>query len=232
MAEYLSEQEQVDRIKGLVKTHGSSVLTGIMLALTAYFGFQWWQNQQVVSQVEASNAFQQIEQNYSGLSASSDQGEKTTFYANVKKLVDANPKSVYALNALLLQAQQQVTDKKLPEAEKSLIQAAAMDIDDAGLQSVARLRLSQVQLSQNKSKAALDTLAKVTVPAFIPSKEELMGDAYVQLKDTEKAKASYQAAWKALTERQEPRPILRLKMEELGLKPDAIEAPSVLKEAA
>lgn len=232
MAEYLSEQEQVDRIKTFIRTQGSNVLTGVMLAVAAYFGFQWWQNQQVANQVQAANQFNQVETLYSGLAVASDEGSKTKFYSAVKKLSDEYPSSTYTLNALFLQAQQQAQDSKFVDAEKTLIQATTMDHDDAGMKAISQLRLAQIQLSQEKSQAAIDTLAKVTLDAFSPTKQELLGDAYVQLKQLDKAKEAYNAAWTALSSRQEPRPILRLKMEEIGLKPKLIEAPSVLKDPA
>lgn len=232
MSEYLSEQEQVERIKKFLKTHGSNILTGILIALTAYFGFQYMQKRDAVSQIEASAQFQELEQAQTKLTTTSKEGDKTAFYAQVKKLVDAHPKSIYAMQALLLQAQQYATDNKLAEAENTYVQAAALPIKDAGMVAIANLRLAQTQLAQNKAKEALTTLAKVTLPFFSASKDELTGDAYVALKDNDNAKTAYEQAWKVLQERNEPRPILRLKMEELGMKPATIKPVQVLKDAA
>ena len=41
MAEYYSDAEQAERLKALAKTYGGSVVTGILLALSAYFGWVW-----------------------------------------------------------------------------------------------------------------------------------------------------------------------------------------------
>jgi hypothetical protein len=56
-----------------------------------------------------------------------------------------------------------------------------------------------------------------TNPAFIPSREELRGDLLKQTGDIVGAQKAYQAATKVLVERQESRPLLEMKMADVGL---------------
>ena len=44
----LSDEELVDRFKGFLKTYGGAILTGVLIALIAFFGWQYWQKKQAV----------------------------------------------------------------------------------------------------------------------------------------------------------------------------------------
>lgn len=233
MAEYLSDKEQEERLKTLIKKHGLNVLIAILLGLSAFFGFEYWQKSKHVERAQAASDFQALVQQGAALNAEADPAQTDKFLGDVEALVTASPNSVFALQALFLQAQYYVESGKLDDAQKTLEQAARLNVDDAGMKNIALLRLAQVQLSNSKASEldkVITTLGKINDAAFEPSKQELLGDVYVLKNDTKKATESYQKAWQTLKERDEVRVGLRLKMESLGLKPEPIEIPSLVNE--
>lgn len=218
MADYLTDEEQVDRLKRLIKKYGGSVLTGILLALIAYFGWSYWQKKQQSEQAILSAQYQKLVD--AGKSASAnptDTAARTKFLAEANQLVKANADSPYAFQTLLLQAKVAADREDYAAAEKALTSAVSAPIDDQGLQQLAYLRLARVQFQLGKNDAAQASLKKVTDAAFIPSAFELQGDILVQKNDVVGAKKAYQQAWDALAKRLELRQLLKVKMEALGM---------------
>ena len=39
----LSDDEQFDSLKSFTKKYGSAMISGVLIALIAFFGWQWWQ---------------------------------------------------------------------------------------------------------------------------------------------------------------------------------------------
>ena len=39
----LTEEEQLDNLKSFGKKYGSAIISGILIALIAFFGWQYWQ---------------------------------------------------------------------------------------------------------------------------------------------------------------------------------------------
>ena len=138
MADYLTDEEQVDRLKRLIKNYGGSVLTGILLALIAYFGWSYWQKKQQSEQAILSAQYQKLVD--AGKSASTnptDTAARTKFLAEANQLVKANADSPYAFQTLLLQAKVAADPEDYAPAEKALTSAVSGPVDDQGLQQVA-----------------------------------------------------------------------------------------------
>lgn len=229
MADYLSDEDQVERLKRWAKTYGGAVVTGLLLALIAYFGWSYWQKSQQAAQSIVSAEYQQLQDAYTASGqAPDDQALQTEFLASADRLVKANPDTAYALHSLLLQARAAMDREDYAAAEQALQKAAGQKIKDAGLTQLVQIRLARVQVQQDQLDAALATLAKVTDPAFAPSAQELKGDILFQQDQLEAAKAAYQAAWDALTQREEPRELLRIKMEAIGMAVEEIDTASPL----
>lgn len=229
MAEYLTDEDQVERLKRWAKTYGGAVITGLLIALIAYFGWSYWQKTQHAEQSIVSAEYQKLQDAYQAADqAPTDAALKTEFLSSADRLVKANPDSVYAFHSLLLQARAAMDREDYPAATQALQKAAAQKIDDTGLIQLVQLRLARVQAQQNQLDAALATLAKVTDPAFVPSAQELKGDLLFQKNQLEPAKAAYQAAWAALGKREEPRELLRVKMEAIGMTVEEIKIASPL----
>jgi len=231
VAEHLTDEDQVERLKRWAKTYGGAVLAGLLVALIAYFGWSYWHKSQQAAQSIASAEYQQLQDAYNAATqAPEDAALQATFGTAAERLVKDNPDTVYAYHGLLLKARTAMEREDYAAAATALEQAIAQNVKDTGLTQLAQLRLARVQVQQDQLDAALATVAKVTDPAFAPSAQELKGDILFQQNQLDAAKAAYQVAWDALSKRQEPRELLRIKMEAIGMTPEDIKVDSVLLE--
>lgn len=219
-----------------LKQYGGNIVTIILLALAGYFGWTYWQNNHARVDTVAADQYADIQllneqvsiaaQNpdledeaLAALSESRDQ-----LNSNIDSLVSAHGDSVYAWQALMMKARMQVDSDDFTGATASLKQALAIDLDDAGLKAITRLRYAQALLAADEVDAALSE-AKSDVPSsFEATQQELLGDIYQAQNNKEAAIKAYNNAWSLIRERNETRAVLALKMESLGIYPEPIEA--------
>lgn len=218
MSTYLSDEEQIDRFKGFLKTYGNAIVIGILLALIIFFGWQYWQKKQAVERFNLATQYQQVVDSSKRLAAAPDnQPARTQYFSQADALVKANPDSAHALQTHFLSAKIAAGKGDYATAEKQLLAATKSNVKDEGLKQLAWLRLAYMQMAQGKHDAALASLKQVTDAAFLPSANEAKGDVLVQKNDLAGAKTAYQAAWDALAKREEPRQLLQVKLESLGV---------------
>ncbi len=216
--------EPLDRLEGsdfrhIVQRYSTLILTGCVAVLCGVLGYKYWQNQKVAEQMAQSQLFYGVTAaSEKSLANPQDKTAQTQYLMQSSQLTKQYPDSAYAVAALLLQAKQASGRGDYAAAVAALQQAAASKSDDAGLLGIVNVRLATAQFEQNQPDAALATLKKVTLAEFEPTVDELQGDILIQKNDLKNAAAAYQRAWATLQKRQEPRPLLSVKMESLGLK--------------
>ncbi|WP_180121604.1 tetratricopeptide repeat protein [Acinetobacter sp. YH12086] len=209
----LSEEEQLDNLKSFAKKYGSAIVSGILIALIAFFGWEYWQKKTLAeSQMQTAKVQQLMDD------AQSATGDAfTQLSATADKIVKEAPDSPQAIQTQLLMAKLAYDKADYANAEKALKKVENSKVDDAGLIQLVKLRLAYAQLAQKKFDEALKTLEAVKEPAFQATADEVRGDVYVAKNDIENAKKVYQSAWDALVERQEERQILQIKLESVGV---------------
>lgn len=209
----LSEEEQLDNLKSFAKKYGSAIVSGILIALIAFFGWEYWQKKSLAeSQMQTAKVQQLMDD------AQSATGDAfTQLSATADKIVKEAPDSPQAIQTQLLMAKLAYDKADYANAEKALKKVENSKVDDAGLVQLVKLRLAYAQLAQKKFDEALKTLEAVKEPAFQATADEARGDVYVAKNDIENAKKVYQSAWEALVERQEERQILQIKLESVGV---------------
>lgn len=209
----LSEEEQLDNLKSFAKKYGSAIVSGILIALIAFFGWEYWQKKTLAeSQMQTAKVQQLMDD------AQSATGDAfTQLSATADKIVKEAPDSPQAIQTQLLMAKLAYDKADYANAEKALKKVENSKVDDAGLIQLVKLRLAYAQLAQKKFDEALKTLEAVNEPAFQATADEARGDVYVAKNDIENAKKVYQSAWDALVERQEERQILQIKLESVGV---------------
>lgn len=218
MSTHLSDEDQVDRFKGFFKTYANAILTGILLALIVFFGWQYWQKKQTVERFNLAIQYQQVVDASKRLAAAPDnQVMRTQYFSQADALVKAHPDSAQALLTRFLSAKIAAAKDDYTTAEKQLQAATTSQLKDDGLKQLAWLRLAYMQMAQGKHDPALASLKQVSDAAFLPSANEARGDILVQKNDQAGARAAYQAAWDALARREEPRQLLQVKLESLGV---------------
>ncbi|WP_374530056.1 YfgM family protein [Acinetobacter sp.] len=215
MSALLSEEEQLESLKSFTKKYGSAMISGILIALIAFFGWEYWQKKNLAeSQMQTAKVQQLMDD------ARSVQGNPnaiTDLTEAADKIVKDNPDSAQAIQTQFVMAKLAYDNGDYAAAEKALKKVENSKVKDEGLTQVVKLRLAYAQLAQNKFDDALKTLALVTDPAFKATADEVRGDVYVAKNDVENAKKAYQSAWDALVERKQERQILQIKLESVGV---------------
>lgn len=214
----VEEAQQLERIREFMKSYGTLIFVGIIVAIISYVGWSYWQKKQVVSSEIRTAKVQQ-------LIADAGQTDDTTalsgFVATADQISSEAPDSAQAIQAQLTIAHLAYERKDYASAEKALTQVAQSKNEDKGLLAIVKLRLANAQFAQDKLDDALATLNSINEASFIPSVEERKGDVYVAKNDIEQAKTAYQKAWDSLVLREESNAILALKLESVGIKVDA-----------
>ncbi|MDX1787226.1 MAG: tetratricopeptide repeat protein, partial [Psychrobacter sp.] len=147
---------------------------------------------------------------------------------DIDALVSTHGSSVYAWQALMIKARQQVDNDDFKGAGETFKKALVIDLGDAGLEAITRLRYAKTLLAAGDADAALAEANNDMPSSFEASQQELLGDIYLAQDNKDSAVKSYNNAWELLRNRQETRAVLALKMESLGIVPEPIAAPASL----
>ena len=228
-----------------LKQYGSYIVTAILLALAAYFGWTYWQDNHARVDTVAADQYADIQQLNEEVSLASQNPDleaeaqaaldqsRTQLNDNIDTLVSTHGKSVYAWQALMIKARQQVDSDDFTGALETFKQALAIDLGDAGLEAITRLRYAKTLLATGDTDAALAEANNDMPSSFEASQQELLGDIYLAQDNKDSAIKSYDNAWELLRDRQETRAVLALKMESLGMSPEPIaEQTNLIQEPA
>jgi len=113
-------------------------------------------------------------------------------------------------------ARDAILKKNYPEAEKQFNWV----IDNSKINSIrqiARIRLARVFIAEKKPKDAVNELQTVEDKSFDGLTDEVRGDAYLAMNNTEMARQSYQHALAELPNADVIRPLLRMKYDNLAI---------------
>lgn len=211
----MTDDEQKEQLKSFAKRYGSPIVTGVLLAASAAFGWQWWEKNQTITASNATVQYQNVLNQADA--ASTNEAAFKTLKAEADKVIAEYPDSAQALQTRLLLAQLAFEKQDYATANKLLTDAVNSKVKDDGLKAIAQLRLAYTQIEQNKLDDALKTLDSIKIVEFTPSVQEARGDILVAKKDTEAAKKAYQQAWDILVKREQPRELLQIKLANLGV---------------
>ena len=211
----LSDEEQLDQIKSFAKKYGSAMISGILIALIAFFGWEYWQKKNLA---EAQSQTAKVQKLMDEAKAVSGQPNAlATVSEAADKIVKNDADSVQAIQTQFILAKLAYDKQDYAAAEKALKKVENSKVKDAGLVQIVKIRLADSQLAQKKYDDALKTLSTVTEPAFKATADELRGDIYVAKKDNASARKAYQSAWDNLLERKQERQLLQIKLESVGV---------------
>ncbi|MDN3453853.1 MULTISPECIES: tetratricopeptide repeat protein [unclassified Psychrobacter] len=217
-----------------LKQYGSYIVTAILLALAAYFGWTYWQDNHARVDTVAADQYADIQQLNEEVNLASQNPDleteaqealaksRTQLDKDIDTLVSTHGESVYAWQALMIKARQQVDSDDFSAATETFKQALAIDLGDAGLEAITRLRYAKTLLAAGDADAALAQANNDMPSSFEASQQELLGDIYLAQDNKDSAIKSYTNAWELLRSRQETRAVLALKMESLGITAEPI----------
>jgi len=184
--EYLSEREQVDRIRQWWKENGAWIIVGIGGGILVLAGWNWWQNYQLERAEQASAI-------YSVLADAAIEGRVEDVRVGVEQLAAGHERSPYLQHGRLALAAALVRAGDIAGAIAQLERVLA-DAGDPQLKLVARLRVARLLLSEGERERALELVRGVDAGPFAAALLELEGDALAAGGDDAGAREAYRRA--------------------------------------
>jgi predicted negative regulator of RcsB-dependent stress response len=190
MALDTTEHEQVETLKRFWRENGKGILGGVLVGIALLFAFQAWQ-QGKHSKAEAASA------EYFVMMDSVAQGDWKSAEEHGSRIVGQYADTAYAAMAALAMAKAKLEQNDSVSARAHLqwvIEKASMP----EIEGIARLRLAMLQLGEGEAEQALKTVQSMKGEQFSSVKNELLGDIYLALDESDKARAAYDDALESL----------------------------------
>lgn len=189
MAEYETEEEQVEALKDWWKQNGLAVIGGAVLGISALVGWRGWNWHQDKQATEASDIFTVVQE-------AANKNDVTTLQEQTNILRDKYASTPYTPLAVLHQAKNQIEQGDNAAAEESLRWVLKNSKQDT-VQNVARLRLARLLLADNKVEEAQAMVNSGMSDAYTSLANEIRGDIFVAKGEIEQAKEAYDQAMQA-----------------------------------
>ena len=213
MAEFESDDQQVEAIKKWWSENGTSLIVGLVLGVAALFGWREYVSYQTEHAAEASDLFQAAQVQF----ASKDMTEAQAAKADTLRAEYAD--TPYAALVSLAQAKFDYENGKTEDALKHLRWARDNAIED-DVRHIAQLRVIRILLEQKNYDEASLLLDSDHPAGFTAGYEELKGDLHVARGEIDQARVAYDKA--ILAAGGEASRWLLLKRQELGTTDSAI----------
>ncbi len=220
MANYETDEEQVEAIKKWWVDNGQSVLIGALLGFGLLFGWRGWNSYTQGQSELASYKYEQV-----SVLASQNKADEMT--AAAQQLLSEYPNSTYSALTALLQAQHSVRDDQ-NQAAQAHLQWVIDNTDLSDLQDVARLRKARLLVAEREYDAAHTLLQAVSGLAYEGLKAELQGDIYLAKNSSQDALAEYEKALKNESLSPQHQRWIEMKRDSLGSNAEVLSAANVL----
>lgn len=198
MADYLTDEEQLDRLRNWWARNGLVMIVAVFLGAIGVVGWRWYAEHRDDAVARASDLYVEY------LEASGS--ERDTLEAT---LAAEFPESTYRIFVLLRDAKALTDREDGAGALAKLEQALGLTSDDR-LADLIRLRVARLQQELDQTSAALETLAGVKSLGFRSQVLELKGDIHMSRGEREPAHEAYTAAVAEVSEGSR-RPVLEMK---------------------
>lgn len=207
----LQEQEQLDALKAFWKRYGNLVtwlLVAVMAAFAAWNGWNWWQRDQAT---KSGAMYDELER----AAQAGDAAKTARIFADLKERF---PRTAFAQQGALATAKLQFDQGQLDAARDTLSWVADKGLEEE-IRTVARLRLAALQAEAKQYDAALKTLDAATAPTFEALVADRRGDVLTAQGKPELARAAYQTAWAAMSDKVDYKRLVEAKLTSLGAAP-------------
>lgn len=202
------EQEQIDQIKHFWNKWGifiTSVLLVAMGGFAAWSGWQFWQQRQATQAAVLSDA----------VTVAIQSGDHQRIEQAFSAVKSEYPSTIQASQSALQVAQAAQKDGK-NDAAKAALQWVIDNVEDAGYQAVAKLRLAALLIEEKELDAAI-TLLRGSFPVeFKALAADYLGDVLKLQGQDKEAVAAYQQAWQSLDSALGYRALVGFKLNALG----------------
>jgi predicted negative regulator of RcsB-dependent stress response len=183
--EYLSEKEQIDKIREWWRENGWYLVGGAALGAVVLFGWGQYRNY-TESRAEQAAAL------YIDLQDVLQDDDRVAADALLTELREAHPSSPYTDQAAFLLARAYLAREPSRAADE--LRYVIDNTEDRELALIARLRLARVLMYQGSYDEALRLLEAGNLGPMQAQYSEARGDALVALGDTEAARDAYASA--------------------------------------
>ncbi len=207
----ISEDEQVEALKKWWKENGTAVIVGIVIGISVVVGVWQYREYTETQAIEASNVYIQFTE---ALAKQDAEQVKQEFDELQKEYKGTS----YAMLAALHMARQAVEKKQYPQAEQHL-RWAVNNSGHESLAHVARIRLADLLVAQEKYDEAMTLLDAKVDSAFAAQYQEIRGDIYSAKGQSDKAREAYAAALEMPTLFGKRRDFLQMKLSNLEASP-------------
>jgi predicted negative regulator of RcsB-dependent stress response len=205
--EYLSEKEQIERLRQWLSENGRSIATGLILGLAVVVGLWWWRPYRDAQLAEASAVYAQLVE-------AADHGQPEDALQLASKL-DGYWRTPYGMQGALVLARMYM-DKDEPEPAAAQLQKVVNEAHDDELVQIARLRLARVRVYQQQADEALKILGNDNPGKFAPLYHEARGDILHALKRDDEARAEYEQALATLDPSMADRSLIEMKLNDVA----------------
>lgn len=205
MADYHTEEQQVEELKKWWKENGKSVIAGVVLGVGGLLAWKGWSYYQENHAKAASELYAQVQH-----AMTQNEVKSVTEYSEVLRKDYAS--TPYASLAALDLAKLDSESDRLEEAAERL-RWAVENSPQVTLRNIAKIRLARVQIAQKQYDQTLELLSGDMPPAYSSLIEEVRGDALRAKGDIEKARQAYTRALMGARGNAE---YLKMKRDDLG----------------
>lgn len=208
MAQYETEEQQVEAIKEFWKENGKAIILGAIIGFGGIFGWDYYKDHK---QEQLAQASQQYAEAVDSIVAGSD--DQSQFVEKAEALKGEFKESSYASLAALKLAEIEVSKENLDAAAEQL--RWVVDQGNKTFVPVAEVRLARILLAQEKYDAAISQADSITAESYKASALLVKGEALLAKGDTEAAKNAFIEARDASDTA--PHPLLALRLSEFGI---------------
>jgi predicted negative regulator of RcsB-dependent stress response len=182
----LTDEEQLQEVKRLLKEYGPVLIIGALLGVGGFFGLRYYHGYQDEQGLKAAAKFNEM-----AVALQLNDTKKAREVGTV--LVKDYPRSAYADQAQLTLGRIEVEEGHGDKAVEPITDVMNNSKDDQ-LKLIARLRLARVLIDQNKPDDAIKLLDDPKVGTFAGRFHEVRAEALKAKKDTAGAVKEYKAA--------------------------------------
>jgi predicted negative regulator of RcsB-dependent stress response len=204
--EYLTDKEQVERMRQWWRENGWFLLGGVALGGLGLFGYRQYFAYQDRQGEAAAALYESVKEAATG----SDATVATTL---LEQLRAEHPDNAYTHQAALLVAKAEVV--AAPDRAVAELRATMQQSTDAELAMIARLRLARVLAYREQYDEALSLLEIAPAGQFSGRINEIKGDIYVAQGKTDAARTAYLEALVAPGAELLDRSFLQIKLADL-----------------
>lgn len=208
------EDEQLAALKSWWQKNGTSLVTGVVLALAIVFGWKAYENYTQEAAEAASNRYQMLIQSLATLDPGQDEAVAKV-QLQAQELKAEHGGSTYAQYAALVLAKLAVEQGNLDQAEAELRWVLSQK-PQAEIERVATARLARVLGEQQRYDDAVALLSVPAEDAFFVYFQEIKGDILRAAGQAEAAREAYQAALDQAGAEGQGAPLLRIKLADLA----------------